>query len=85
MGFVKGMVAGVLGVAGIFVTAAVVSVVKDEKKHKEEMQQKKEKFEKDMASDEANRKEAEKEFDAKVGSIFEKIFDKDSVLQPAVL
>ena len=32
MGFVKGMVAGVLGVAGIFVTAAVVSVVKDEKK-----------------------------------------------------
>ena len=85
MGFVKGMFAGVLGVAGIFVTAAVVSVIKDEKKHKEEIKQKKEQFEKDMASDEANRKEAEKEFDAKVGSIFEKVFDKDSVLQPAVL
>ena len=85
MGFVKGMFAGVLGVAGAFIAAAVVSFVKDEKKHKEEIKQKKEQFEKDMASDESNRKDAEKDFDEKVGSIFDNLFNKDSVLQAAVL
>lgn len=44
MGFVKGMIAGVVGVAGIVITAAVISVVKDEKKHKEEINQKKTPF-----------------------------------------
>lgn len=32
MGFVKGMIAGVVGVVRLVVTAAVISVVKDEKK-----------------------------------------------------
>ena len=36
MGFVKGMITGVLVVAGAVVGAAVVSVIKDEKKEKEE-------------------------------------------------
>ena len=35
MGFVKGMITGVLLVAGVAVGAAVVSVIKDEKKEKE--------------------------------------------------
>ena len=36
MGFVKGMITGVLVVAGAVVGAAVVSVIKDEKKEKGE-------------------------------------------------
>lgn len=36
MGFVKGMITGVLVIAGAVVGAAVVSVIKDEKKEKEE-------------------------------------------------
>ena len=36
MGFVKGMITGVLVVAGAVVGAAVVSVIKDEKKEKDE-------------------------------------------------
>ena len=55
MGFVKGMIAGIVGVAGIVITAAVISVVKDEKKHKEEINQKKHHFDEDLASDESNR------------------------------
>lgn len=37
MGFVKGMITGVLAVAGVFVGAAVVSFIKDEKKENAEM------------------------------------------------
>lgn len=36
MGFVKGMITGVLVVAGAVVGAAVVNVIKDEKKENEE-------------------------------------------------
>lgn len=39
MGFVKGMITGVLVVAGAVVGAAVVSVIKDEKKEKEDMKE----------------------------------------------
>ena len=37
MGFVKGMITGVLAVAGVFVGAAVVSLIKDEKKENAEI------------------------------------------------
>ena len=67
MGFVKGMIAGVVGVAGLVVTAAVISVVKDEKKNKEEIKQKKKQCDEDLASEEAKHNEAEKDFDEKAG------------------
>lgn len=72
MGFVKGVIAGVLGVAGIFVTAAVIDVVKDEKKRKEDM----DRFKKDLEKDRAEHKkedESETDFYEKVGKVFENI------------
>ena len=36
MSFVKGMITGVLAVAGVFVGAAVVSLIKDERKENAE-------------------------------------------------
>lgn len=56
MGFVKGMITGVLAVAGVFVVAAVVSFIKDEKKENAEMKK---------AADEVNKmtEEDDKAFD----------------------
>lgn len=70
MGFVKGMIAGVLGVAGLVITAAVIDVVKDEKKHKAEIKQKKQQYDEELASDEINSKEAENDFSDQVGKVF---------------
>ena len=70
MGFVKGMIAGVLGVAGVVITAAAISVVKDEKKHKEELKQKKKQYDEELDTDESNFNQAENVFDEKVGKLF---------------
>jgi len=66
MGFVKGMITGVLAVAGVFVGAAVVSFIKDEKKENAEM--KKAADEDDKAFEEGMR-----EFDKHVGSKLDKM------------
>ena len=47
MGFVKGMITGVLIVAGAVVGAAVIGVIKDEKKEKEEMKKAAEEIDKE--------------------------------------
>ena len=64
MGFVKGMITGVLAVAGVFVGAAVVSFIKDEKKENAEMKK---------AADEVNKmtEEDDKAFEGGMGQ-----FDK---------
>ena len=66
MGFVKGMITGVLAVAGVFVGAAVVSFIKDEKKENVEM--KKAAEEDDKAFEEGMR-----QFDKHVGRKLDKM------------
>lgn len=51
MGFVKGMITGVLVVAGVVVGTAVVGVIKDEKKEKEEMKKASEEIDKENEED----------------------------------
>ena len=51
MGFVKGMITGVLIVAGAVVGAAVIGVIKDEKKEKEEMKKAAEEIDKENEED----------------------------------
>ncbi len=61
-----------LGVAGVFVTVAVIDVVKEEKRRKEDMERFKKDLEKDRTERE-NKEDTEEDFDKKVGNVFESI------------
>lgn len=73
MGFVKGMITGVLAVAGIFVGAAVVSFIKDEKKENAEMKKAAEEMDKMSEEDDKSFEEGMKQFDKHVGSKLDKM------------
>ncbi len=73
MGFVKGMITGVLAIAGIFVGAAVVEVIKDEKKEKAEMKKASEELDKMFAEDDKAYEEGMRQFDKHVGNKLDKM------------
>ena len=69
MGFVKGMITGVLAVAGVFVGAAIVSLIKDEKKENAEMKK---------AADEVNKmaEEDDKAFEKGMRQFYKHVGNK---------
>lgn len=73
MGFVKGMITGVLAVAGVFVGAAVISLIKDEKKENAEMKKAAEEVDKMSEEDDKSFEEGMKLFDKHVGSKLDKM------------
>ena len=73
MSFVKGVVTGVLAVAGIVVGAAVVEVIKDEKKEKAEMKKASEEMDKMFEEDDKAYSEAMKQFEKHVGKKLDKM------------
>ncbi len=73
MGFVKGMITGVLAIAGIFVGAAVVEVIKDEKKENVEMKKASEELDKMFAEDNKAYEEGMKLFNKHVGNKLDKM------------
>jgi len=73
MGFVKGVVTGVIAVAGVVVGAAVVSVIKDEKKEKVEMQKASEEMDKAYEDDRNAYKEGMKQFEKQIGNKLDKM------------
>ncbi len=73
MGFVKGMITGVLVVAGAIVGAAVVGVIKDEKKEKEEMKKAAEEIDKENEEDGKAYENGMKSFAKHVGRKLDKM------------
>lgn len=73
MGFVKGMITGVLAIAGIFVGAAVVEVIKDEKKENAEMKKASEELDKMFEEDDKAYEEGMKKFCKHVGNKLDKM------------
>lgn len=73
MGFVKGVVTGVIAVAGVVVGAAVISVIKDEKKEKAEMKKASEEMDKMFEEDDKAYSEAMKQFEKHVGKKLDKM------------
>ena len=73
MGFVKGMITGVLAIAGIFVGEAVVEVIKDEKKENAEMKKASEELDKMFAEDDQAYEEGMRQFDKHVGKKLDKM------------
>ena len=73
MGFVKGMITGVLVVAGAIVGAAVVGVIKDEKKEKEEMKKAAEEIDKENEEDCKAYEDGMKSFTKHVGIKLDKM------------
>jgi len=73
MGFVKGVVTGVMALAGVVVGAAIVSVIKDEKKEKVEMQKASEEMDKAYEDDRNAYKEGMKQFEKQIGNKLDKM------------
>jgi len=73
MGVVKGVVTGVMALAGVVVGAAIVSVIKDEKKEKVEMQKASEEMDKAYEDDRNAYKEGMKQFEKQVGNKLDKM------------
>lgn len=73
MGFVKGMITGVLAVAGVFVGAAVVSLIKDEKKENAEMKKAADEVNKMTENDDKAFEVGMKQFDKHVGRKLDKM------------
>ena len=73
MGFVKGMITGVLAIAGIFVGAAIVDVIKDEKKENDEMKKAADEVNKMTEEDDKVIEEGLRQFHKHVGNKLEKM------------
>ena len=73
MSFVKGVITGVLAVAGVFLGAAVVEVIKDEKKERAEMEKVAEEMDEMIEEDDKACEEAMDQFDKHVGSKLDKM------------
>ena len=73
MGFVKGMITGVLAVAGVFVGAAVVSFIKDEKKENAEMKKAADEVNKMTEEDDKAFEGGMRQFDKHVGRKLDKM------------
>ena len=73
MGFVKGMITGVLAVAGVFVGAAVVSFIKDEKKENAEMKKAADEVNKMTEEDDKAFEGGMRQFDKHVGNKLDKM------------
>lgn len=73
MSFVKGMITGVLAVAGVFVGAAVVSLIKDERKENAEMKKAADEVNKMMEDDDKAFEDGMREFDKHVGRKLDKM------------
>ena len=73
MGFVKGMITGVLAVAGVFVGAAVVSFIKDEKKENAEMKKAADEVNKMTEEDDKAFEEGMRQFDKHIGNKLDKM------------
>ena len=73
MGFVKGMITGVLAVAGVFVGAAVVSFIKDEKKENAEMKKAADEVNKMTEEDDKAFEGGMRQFDKHVGHKLDKM------------
>lgn len=73
MGFVKGMITGVLVIAGAVVGAAVIGVIKDEKKEKEEMKKAAEEMDKIFEEDDKSYEKESELFEKHVGRKMDKM------------
>ncbi len=73
MSFVKGVITGVLAVAGVFLGAAVVQVIKDEKKERAEMEKAAEEMDEMIEKDDKAYEEAMDQFDKHVGNKLDKM------------
>ena len=73
MGFVKGVVIGVLAVTGVVVGAAIVSVIKDEKKERAEMKKASEEMDKMFEEEDKAYTEGMNQFDKHVGKKLDKM------------
>ena len=73
MGFVKGVVTGVLAVTGVVVGAAIVSVIKDEKKERAEMKKASEEMDKMFEEEDKAYAEGMNQFDKHVGKKLDKM------------
>lgn len=73
MSFVKGMITGVLAIAGVFVGAAVVSLIKDEKKENAEMKKAADEVNKMAEDDDKAFEEGRRQFDKHVGNKLDKM------------
>ena len=73
MGFVKGMITGVLAVAGVFVGAAIVSLIKDEKKENAEMKKAADEVNKMAEEDDKAFEKGMRQFDKHVGNKLDKM------------
>lgn len=73
MGFVKGVVTGVIAVAGVVVGAAIISVIKDEKNEKTEMRKASEEMDKMFEEDDNAYAEGMNQFDKHVGKKLDKM------------
>ena len=73
MGFVKGMITGVLVVASAVVGAAVFGVIKDEKKEKEEMKKAAEEMDKIFEEDDKSYEKESELFEKHVGRKMDKM------------
>ena len=73
MSFVKGMITGVLAIAGVFVGAAVVSLIKDEKKENAEMKKAADEVNKMTENDDKNFEEGMRQFDKHIGNKLDKM------------
>ena len=73
MGFVKGVVTGVLAVTGVVVGAAIVSVIKDEKKERAEMKKASEEMDKMFEEEDKAYTEGMNQFDKHVGKKLDKM------------
>ena len=73
MGFVKGIITGVLAVAGVFVGAAVVSLIKDEKKENAEMKKAADEVNKMTENDDKAFEVGMKQLDKHVGRKLDKM------------
>lgn len=73
MSFVKGMITGVLAIAGVFVGTAVVSLIKDEKKENSEMKKAADEVNKMTEDDDKAFEEGMRQFDKHVGSKLDKM------------
>ena len=73
MGFVKGMITGVLAVAGVFVGAAVVSFIKDEKIENAEMKKAADEVNKMTEEDDKAFEGGMRQFDKHVGRKLDKM------------
>ena len=73
MSFVKGMITGVLSIAGVFVGAAVVSFIKDEKKENAEMKKAADEVNKMTEDDDKAFEGGMRQFDKHVGNKLDKM------------